>query len=133
MELNRYIDHTVLKATTTNKDIILLCDEAKKWGFFSVCVNGSYTSLAKKELSGSDVKVCSVIGFPLGAMDTHSKVYEAKTCVDNGADEIDMVLNVGYLKSGMTKEVEEEIREIKKVLGNKVLKVILGNLLFNKG
>lgn len=125
MELNKYIDHTVLKATTKPEDIIKLCNEAKEYKFFSVCVNGCYVKMAKTELSGSNVKIAAVIGFPLGAMDSDSKVFEATKCIQNGANEIDMVLNVGFMTSCMYKEVEDEIRAIKKSIGTNVLKVIL--------
>jgi deoxyribose-phosphate aldolase len=125
MELNKYIDHTVLKATTTVEDIKKLCAEAKEYKFFSVCVNGAYVELAKKELEGSDVKVAAVIGFPLGAMTKEAKVFEAKECIANGASEIDMVLNVGLMKSGEYEKVGEEIKAIKESIGTNVLKVIL--------
>ncbi|MGL4687779.1 MAG: deoxyribose-phosphate aldolase [Fusobacteriaceae bacterium] len=127
MKINNYIDHTVLKATTTVEDIKKLCREAKEHNFFSVCVNSSYVKISKKELEGTDVKVCSVIGFPLGAMSKEAKIFEAKECIKQGATEIDMVINIGFMKSGMYKEVEEEIREIKKAIGNNVLKVIIEN------
>ena len=125
MDLNKYIDHTLLKATATKKDIIQLCNEAKKHDFFSVCVNSSYVKLAKKELKKTDVKICSVIGFPLGAMSAKAKVYEAKQALKDGADEIDMVINVGFLKSKAFKKVEKEIRSIKKIMPKNNLKVIL--------
>lgn len=124
MELNKYIDHTVLKATTTEEDIKKLCAEAKEYKFFSVCVNGAYVSLAKKELAGSEVKVAAVVGFPLGAMTKEAKVFEAKECIANGANEIDMVINIGLAKSGQMDKVEEEIRAIKEAIGTNVLKVI---------
>lgn len=127
MKLNKYIDHTVLKATTTPKDIIKLCEEAKQYNFFSVCINGSYVKLAKKELEGTDVKVCAVIGFPLGAMSTVAKVFEAKTCVEDGATEIDMVINVGMLKARETDYVRDEIKSIKEAIGSNILKVIIEN------
>lgn len=127
MKINKYIDHTVLKATTTVEDIKKLCAEAKEHGFYAVCVNGSYAKLAKEELTGSDVKVCAVIGFPLGAMSKEAKIFEAKKCVTDGASEIDMVINIGFMKSGMYAEVEEEIREIKEAIGENVLKVIIEN------
>jgi deoxyribose-phosphate aldolase len=127
MKINKYIDHTVLKATTTEADIKKLCAEAKEYEFFSVCVNGSYVPLAKKELEGSDVKIAAVIGFPLGAMSKDAKVFETKKCIEDGADEIDMVLNVGFLKDGKYDEVEQEIREIKEAMGTHVLKVIHEN------
>lgn len=124
MKLNRYIDHTVLKATTTVEDIKKLCAEAKEYDFYSVCVNGCYVPLAKKELENSNVKIAAVIGFPLGAMTKEAKIFEAKECIANGASEIDMVINVGFVKSGMMAEVEEEIRAIKEAIGTNVLKVI---------
>lgn len=125
MEINRYIDHTVLKAVTESKDILKLCKEAKEYNFYSVCVNGCYVKEAKEELKGSDVKIAAVVGFPLGAMTTNSKVYEAKDCIDNGANEIDMVINIGFIKAGRFKEAEEEIKSIKNAIENNVLKVIL--------
>ena len=125
MDLNKYIDHTLLKPTATKNDIIQLCNEAKKHDFFSVCVNSSYVKLAKKELKKTDVKICSVIGFPLGAMSAKAKVYEAKQALKDGADEIDMVINVGFLKSKAFKKVEKEIRSIKKIMPKNTLKVIL--------
>ena len=132
MTINKYIDHTVLKATTTVEDIKKLCAEAKEHGFFSVCVNGSYVPLAKKELEGTDVKIAAVIGFPLGAMSKEAKVFETKKCIADGADEIDMVINVGFMKSGMYAEVEQEIREIKEAMGTHVLKVIHENCYLNE-
>ncbi len=125
MELNKFIDHTLLKSTATISDIIHLCNEAKEHNFFSVCVNSCYVKLAKKELRKSDVKVCSVIGFPLGAMSAKAKLYEAKRAIKDGADEIDMVINVGFLKSKKYKRVVREIRSIKRLMPRKNLKVIL--------
>ncbi len=125
MKVNKYIDHTVLKATTTLSDIDKLCDEAKEYNFFSVCVNGCYVKRAYENLKGSDVKVAVVVGFPLGAMSTNSKVLEAKEAIDNGASEVDMVINVGMLKSKEYRYVEKEISEIKKAIGDNVLKVII--------
>ncbi|WP_066728199.1 deoxyribose-phosphate aldolase [Sneathia sanguinegens] len=125
MEINKYIDHTVLKATTTPKDIEKLCNEAKEYKFYSVCVNGCYVSLCKKLLVNTEVKVAAVIGFPLGAMSTEAKVYEAKKCIEDGANEIDMVINVGMLKAKEYDYVREEIRQIKEAIGTNVLKVII--------
>ena len=125
MKINKYIDHTVLKATTVKEDIVKLCQEAKEYGFFSVCVNGCYVSLAAEELKGTDVKIAAVVGFPLGAMSSEAKVFEAKKCIEDGASEIDMVINVGLLKSGETKLVEDEISAIKEAIGDNVLKVII--------
>ncbi len=125
IEINRYIDHTVLKATATEKDIIELCREAKEYNFFSVCVNSGYVSLAAKQLEGSRIKVCTVVGFPLGAMSTEAKVFETRQALKDGAEEVDMVINIGELKSKNFKKVEEEIAAIKKEAGDKVLKVII--------
>ena len=127
MEINKHIDHTLLKATATKNDIIKLCSEAKEFNFYAVCVNGCYVELAKQELQNSDVNIAAVIGFPLGAMTTETKVFEAKNCIEKGASEIDMVINVGKLLDGENEYVENEIRLIKNVIGNNVLKVILEN------
>lgn len=132
MELNKYIDHTLLKPVATIEDIKKLCQEGKTYNFYAVCVNGSYVKLAKEELKGTDVKVCAVIGFPLGAMSKESKIYESQECVKNGADEIDMVINIGFLKSGLEKEVQMEIKEIKEAIGDKILKVIIENCYLTK-
>ncbi|HIC32402.1 MAG TPA: deoxyribose-phosphate aldolase [Flavobacteriaceae bacterium] len=123
--LNTYIDHTLLKATATEQDIINLCNEAKTHQFFSVCVNSCYVSLAKTQLKDTDVKVCSVIGFPLGAMSTKAKVEETKQALKDGADEIDMVLNLGFLKSKNFDAVWQDIEAVKQVMPNNTLKVIL--------
>lgn len=123
--LNTYIDHTLLKPTATKEDIITLCEEAKNNEFFSVCVNSCYVKLAKKSLKKSKVKVCSVIGFPLGAMSTKAKVCETKKALKDGADEIDMVMNLGYLKSQDFEKVYKDIKAVKKVMPKKTLKVIL--------
>lgn len=125
MELNKYIDHTILKATASAEDIEKLCEEAKEYNFYSVCVNGCYVRDAKKYLEGTDVKVAAVVGFPLGAMTTAAKVFEARDAVENGASEIDMVINVAKLKDGEYAYVEEEIREIKEAIGDNLLKVII--------
>ncbi len=127
MVLNQYIDHTLLKATATVDDIKKLCSEAKKHNFYAVCVNSYYVALADSELMNTDIKVATVVGFPLGSIINQVKVYEAKKCIDQGADEIDMVLNIGLLKSGYYKIVEDEIRAVKKAIGNKLLKVIFEN------
>ena len=125
MNISKYIDHTLLKATATKEQITKLCDEAKEYQFYTVCVNGSYVKYVKNYLKGTDVKVAAVVGFPLGAMDTESKVQEAKQCIENGADEIDMVLNMGFLKSGYYDQVSNEIKVIKEAIGDKILKVII--------
>ena len=125
MGLNKYIDHTILKATASSADVQKLCEEAIEHEFYSVCVNGCYVADAKHLLQGTDVKVAAVVGFPLGAMTTASKVFEAKEAIENGASEIDMVINVAKLKDGEFDYVENEIRLIKEAIGNNVLKVII--------
>ena len=123
--LNNYIDHTLLKPTATKRDIIKLCEEALEYSFFSVCVNSCYVAIAKSELRNTNVKVCSVIGFPLGAMSTQAKVDEAKSALKDGADEIDMVINVGLLKSKDFDGVWKDIEAVKSIMPNNILKVIL--------
>ena len=125
MELNKYIDHTILKATASSADVQKLCEEAIEHEFYSVCVNGCYVVDAKHLLQGTDVKVAAVVGFPLGAMTTAAKIFEAKEAVENGASEIDMVINVAKLKDGEFEYVENEIRQIKEAIGDNVLKVII--------
>lgn len=125
MKLNKYIDHTLLKATATSDDIIKLCKEGKEHEFYAICINGCYVPLAKKELQGSNVKIATVVGFPLGASSPESKVREATIAIEHGADEIDMVLNIGFLKNKWNDAIAKEIEEIKKAIGSKVLKVIL--------
>ena len=131
MKLNQYIDHTVLKATATASDVAQLCAEAKTYEFFSVCINSCWVPLAKSLLVESPVKVCSVVGFPLGAMSCVAKVFEARTAVSEGADEIDMVINVGLLKAGQADAVRDEIRAIKQAIGTRVLKVIIETCYLN--
>ncbi|SDL07738.1 deoxyribose-phosphate aldolase [Salinimicrobium catena] len=125
IEINKYIDHTLLKATATEADILELCKEARENEFFSVCLNSCYVKLAAKNLTGSNVKVCTVIGFPLGAMSTEAKIFEAEQALKDGAEEVDMVINIGELKSKNLQKVEDEIRLIKQAIGDKVLKVII--------
>lgn len=132
MQINKYIDHTLLKATATKKEIIKLCSEAKEYNFYAVCVNGSYVELAKQELKNSEVKIAAVIGFPLGAMTTETKIFEAKNCIEKGASEIDMVINIGKLLDGENDYVENEIRLIKRAIGENVLKVIFENCYLSK-
>ncbi|SDR07367.1 deoxyribose-phosphate aldolase [Flagellimonas zhangzhouensis] len=125
MTIAPYIDHTNLKATATPSDIKKLCQEAMEYHFYAVCVNGCYVSLAKEALQNSNVKVAAVIGFPLGAMSTEAKIFEAKDCVKNGADEIDMVINIGWLKAKKNDAVRDEIKALKKAIGGTILKVII--------
>ena len=132
MELNRYFDHTLLKPDATSAQIVKLCAEARKYEFASVCVNPCYIPLAKKELQGSIVKVCTVIGFPLGAMRTAAKAFEAKEAIEAGADEVDMVINVGKAKEGDFAAVRDDIAAVKKACGKTLLKVILETCLLTK-
>lgn len=125
MNLSKYIDHTLLKATATENDIIQLCNEAKEYQFYAVCVNSSYVPLCKKLLQDSSIKIASVIGFPLGAMDTISKIKEAESAIAQGSDEIDMVINIGFFKDRKDAIVQQEISSIKNAIGNKILKVII--------
>lgn len=131
MKLNKYFDHTLLKADATIEQIDKLIDEAKEYDFFSVCINPSWISYAKEKLQGTDVKVCTVIGFPLGAMSTEAKVFETKDALDKGADEVDMVLNIGRLKMGDKEYVIDEIKKIKAACEDKLLKVIIETALLS--
>ena len=130
--INKFIDHTLLKPTATATDIKNLCKEAIDNDFFAVCVNSCYVELAKKELKNSGVKVCSVVGFPLGAMHVDAKAFEAKLAIDNGADEVDMVINLGLIKSQNWEMVQKDIEMVKNAIGNKVLKVILETSYLNE-
>lgn len=125
MELNKYIDHTLLKPEATNEQITKLCQEARQYDFASVCVNTCYVPLAKELLVGSDVKVCCVVGFPLGAMDTVSKAFEAKTAVENGAQEVDMVINIGALKDKDYDYVTKDIATVVEASKPAIVKVII--------
>lgn len=125
MTISKHIDYTLLKSTSTEREIIDFCHEAKKHGFYSVCINSSYVALAKQLLEGSDVKVCTVVGFPLGAMATAAKVYEAKKAIEDGANEIEMVINLGFLKSNNYVSVLKDISDVKLAIGSIPLKVIL--------
>lgn len=125
MKLNKMIDHTVLKAFATSKDIEKLCDEAKQYDFKSVCVNPANVKLAADLLNGSDVLVCTVVGFPLGANTKEVKMLETLDAVKNGADEIDMVINVAKAKEHDYKYIEEEIRMVVGAAGGHTVKVIL--------
>lgn len=113
MKFSKYFDHTILKADATAKDVQKICEEAKQYEFASVCVNSYFTPLVAEELKDTDVKVCTVIGFPLGAMSTLSKKMETIDAIENGADEIDMVINVGALKEKDYEEVLYDIKEVK--------------------
>lgn len=131
-ELAGYIDHTLLKPEAVQSQFDTLCEEALKYRFKSVCVNSSWVPYVAKKLRGSGIKICSVVGFPLGEMDTRSKAFETRTAISNGADEIDMVINVGALKSGNLKLVEEDIRALKRACrSTTILKVIIETVLLN--
>ena len=125
MEINKYFDHTLLKPDAREEDVIRICKEAIRYKFKSVCVNSSFAKLVKKELEGSGVDLTIVVGFPLGAMSTEAKEFETRYAVENGADEIDMVINISALKDENYEYLEEEIRRLKEICGSKVLKVII--------
>lgn len=125
MELNKYIDHTILKPAATKADVIKICDEAKKYNFASVCINSSYVPLAKKELAGSGVNVCTVIGFPLGACTTAVKAFETEEAYNSGCDEFDMVIHIGALKAGDYDYVLSDIKAVVGAAKGKCVKVII--------
>lgn len=125
MNYNKYFDHTMLAPQATSTDIDKLIKEAIKYDFKSVCIAPSYIKYAKEQLAKTDVLICTVIGFPLGYSATSVKVYETKIALDHGADEIDMVINIGRFKNKEYEYVLNEIKAIKEVCGNKVLKVIV--------
>lgn len=118
------VDHTLLSQTATWEEIKTICDDGMKYNVASVCIPTCYVKKAK-DYVGNKLKVCTVIGFPNGYSTTKTKVYETKDAIDNGADEIDMVINIGMLKDGLYSEVEDEIRQIKGACGDKILKVII--------
>lgn len=132
MELNKYIEHTLLKQDATKSEVIKLLDEAKEYKFLGVCVNPVNVKFASDYLKDSDVKIVTVVGFPLGQSTTEAKVLETIDAVKNGADEIDMVLNSGKLKDGEFDYITEEISKIKSACQGKVLKVILETDLLSK-
>ena len=122
----KMIDHTVLKATSTKEEVVSICKEAKEYGFFSVCINPTHIELAKKELENSDVKVCTVIGFPLGASTKEVKAFETKDAISKGADEVDMVINIGALKDKNYDLVYEDIKAVVEASNKQALvKVII--------
>lgn len=131
--LNKYIDHTLLKADATSDDIKKLCQEAITYGFYSVCVNSSYVALAKEMLSDTDIKVAAVCGFPLGMNETSSKAYEADISCQLGANEIDMVINIGKLKEQDYQYVLEDIATVATIVhdNDAVLKVIIETCLLS--
>ncbi len=133
MEINRMIDHTILNPDATSEEIRRVCEEALQWNFASVVVNSSRIPQVRECLRGSDVKVCAVVGFPLGACTTETKIAETREAVENGAEEIDMVLAIGRMKDGEEDYVREEIRRIVEAAGpGIVVKVILETCLLKK-
>lgn len=126
MNIASMIDHTILKADATKADVIKICKEAKEYNFKSVCVNSCYTELVANELKDSDVLVCTVVGFPLGAMDSKAKAFETARAIDLGANEIDMVINIGALKDKDYTLVKNDIKEVVEAAHNKaIVKVII--------
>lgn len=125
MKINQFIDHTLLASNATERQIIDLCNEAKKYKFYAVCVNGCYVPLAKQLLSKTPVKIVTVVGFPLGSVATDAKVFEAKNAINDGAEEIDMVINIGFLRSKNYVAVFKDIADVKSAIGKIPLKVIL--------
>ncbi|CYW52502.1 TPA: deoxyribose-phosphate aldolase [Streptococcus suis] len=125
MKLNKYIDHTILKPETTQEQVEKILAEAKEYDFASVCVNPTWVALAAESLKDSDVKVCTVIGFPLGANTPAVKAFETKDAISNGADEIDVVINIGALKTGNYDLVLEDIKAVVAASGDKLVKVII--------
>ncbi|WP_432663210.1 deoxyribose-phosphate aldolase [Wukongibacter baidiensis] len=126
MKIQEYIDHTLLKPASTEEQVKKICGEAKEYGFASVCVNAYYTALVRKELEGSNVKTCVVVGFPLGATLKEVKAFETKQAIENGAQEIDMVINIGALKDKKYDVVKEDIKAVVEAAKGKALvKVIL--------
>ena len=130
-EINRYIDHTLLKANATKQQIQDLCAEAKKYNFATVCLNPTWVELAARELKGTDTGVCTVIGFPLGASQTPVKAFETAEAIRLGATEVDMVLNIGALLDGNLALVEEDIREVVRAAGTTTVKVIFETCLLS--
>ena len=130
--LNEYIEHTLLKQDATRKELIKIFDEAVEYKFLGVCINPVNVKFAKEYLKGSNVKIVTVVGFPLGASKPEVKAYEAKLAIEDGADEIDMVINVSLLKDKDFSAVQSDIETVKKSCGDKPLKVILETDLLNK-
>ena len=128
----KLFDHTILKADATKADVEKICKEAREYQFMSVCVNSYYTAFAAQQLSGSGVRVCTVVGFPLGQMSTKAKAAETKIAVADGADEIDMVINVGALKDQNYDAVSDDIKEVKRACGQALLKVIIETCLLTE-
>lgn len=131
-QIAHYIDHTALTAEKTDADILKLCDEAIEHQFFSVCINSCHIPLAKQKLAGSNVKICTVVGFPLGANLSSVKAFETQEAITAGANEIDMVINVGWIKSNKWSAVKEDIQTVLNACNGTPLKVILETCLLTK-
>ena len=131
MKLNKYIDHTLLKANSTQQQIEKLCSEAREFDFASVCINPTWVTLCHKLLTGSDVKVCTVIGFPLGATSAQSKAFETAEALRQGADEFDMVINIGALIDRRIDEVIADIEGVVAAASGKTVKVIIETCLLS--
>ena len=133
MNIASYIDHTILKPNATKDQVIKICEEAKQYEFASVCVNSYRTQLVKEQLQGTDVKVCTVVGFPLGAVPTEVKIFETKLALEHGANEIDMVINIGALKDEDYDYVYKDIKSVVDVCDNKAaVKVIIETCLLSE-
>lgn len=132
MKFEKYFDHTILKPDATIDEVEKICVEAKEYNFASVCVNSCYTEYVSKALKETDVKTCVVVGFPLGTMTTSAKAYETEKAVEQGADEIDMVINIGALKDKNYKLVYEDILAVRNACKEKVLKVIIETCLLTE-
>lgn len=130
-DLAPFIDHTLLKPTAYRNEIKILCEEAAQHGFFSVCVNSSMLGFAKEYLRGTNVKLCAVVGFPLGASEVPTKAFEAGRCINMGAHEIDFVLNIGAVKNGESAYTKREVEEIVRASDGRTVKVILETALLN--
>lgn len=130
-QLAQFIDHTLLSPTAEPKQILKLCEEAREWSFYSVCVNPFFLPLCRKQLVGSPVNICTVIGFPLGQNTLETKVYEAKQAQELGANELDMVLNIAALKSGDLENVKKEIIAVRREAPESTLKVIIETCLLD--
>ena len=130
--LARYIDHTLLKPEASLKEIEQLCAEARDHHFYAVCVNGSWVTQARHFLDGSDAKVATVVGFPLGATDSDTKRFETEAAIDNGAQEIDVVINIGRLKDGDDKYVLRELRDVAEAAAERPVKVIIETCLLTR-
>ena len=132
MNYRKLIDHTLLKADASKEAIVKLCQEAKDFGLCSVCVNPGFVSTCAEELTGSDVKVCTVVGFPLGATSTPAKAFETKQAVLDGANEIDMVINISRLKDHDDEFVYEDVKAVVEAAGGNVVKVIIETCLLTE-